>query len=277
MNDFNRFVQLIRALEPALNDVIFVGGWAHRLHRQHSLARIPAYEPLVTLDADVVIATPAPAADDDLGARLEAEGFKATYFGDDKPPAAHYELVDSSGFYAEFLIPLVGGESKRGERDATGRVRGVIATRLRHLELLTVAPWTINLGSVGADPTLPVHVKVPNAAAYVAHKLLVLDRRKPEDRAKDILYIHDTIELFADALTELNALWQGVVRPGLSAKNALLIQKVAQEQFNEVTDLARTASLIATGRNMTPEALVATGSAGLAQILADEHGPWRRL
>lgn len=268
MNDFNRFVQLIRALEPALNDVVFVGGWAHRLHRQHPLAHIPGYEPLVTLDADVVIATRAPAAGDDLGARLESEGFKASYFGDDKPPAAHYELVDASGFYAEFLIPLVGSESKRGERDATGRVRGIVATKLRHLELLTIAPWTINLGGVGADPTVPVHVNVPNAAGYVAHKLLVLDRRKPEDRAKDILYIHDTIELFADALPQLNAVWRDGLRPGLSAKNVLLIEKAAQEQFNEVTDLARSASLTATGRNLKPDALVATCNAGLAQILA---------
>jgi hypothetical protein len=220
------------------------------------------------LDADVVIATPAPAGGDDLGARLAAEGFKASYFGDDRPPAAHYELVDASGFYAEFLIPLVGGESKRGERDATGRVRGVVATKLRHLELLTVAPWTINLGGVGVDPTIPVHVKVPNAAAYVAHKLLVLDRRKLEDRTKDILYIHDTIEVFADALPQLNALWRDDLRPGLSAKSVLLIESAAQEQFNKVTDLARSASLIATGRSMKPEALVATCSAGLAQIIA---------
>lgn len=46
-----------------------------------------------------------------------------------------------AGFYAEFLTPLVGGEFRRdGTRDVTTSVIGVSAPKLRHVDVLLIAP-----------------------------------------------------------------------------------------------------------------------------------------
>lgn len=47
------FIQLIEALEPWLEEVVLIGGWAHRLYRLDSRAQGLAYPPLTTLDSDV--------------------------------------------------------------------------------------------------------------------------------------------------------------------------------------------------------------------------------
>ena len=38
-----------------MGEVIFIGGWAHRLYRHHPLARRLDYLPLITLDGDVAV------------------------------------------------------------------------------------------------------------------------------------------------------------------------------------------------------------------------------
>jgi hypothetical protein len=48
---------------------------------------------------------------------------------------------------------------------------------------------------------------------YVAQKLLVLDRRDPRDAAKDLVYVHDTLLVFAPALQVLSELWHETVEP----------------------------------------------------------------
>lgn len=51
-----------------------------------------------------------PVGEQDIRARLLAHGFTEEFLGDDHPPATHYRLGgEASGFYAEFLTPLVGG------------------------------------------------------------------------------------------------------------------------------------------------------------------------
>ena len=43
-----------------------------------------------------------------MRARLLAHGFTEEFLGEDQPPATHYHLGgEPSGFYAEFLTPLV--------------------------------------------------------------------------------------------------------------------------------------------------------------------------
>lgn len=53
MEDLAAFARLITALGPWLGDLVLVGGWAHRMHRLHPLAQLPAYLPLRTRDADL--------------------------------------------------------------------------------------------------------------------------------------------------------------------------------------------------------------------------------
>jgi hypothetical protein len=44
------------------------------------------------------------------------------------------------------------------------------------------------------------HVRVANPVSFLSQKILIQDVRDRKDRAKDILYIHDTIEIFAGHL-----------------------------------------------------------------------------
>jgi hypothetical protein len=44
-------------------------------------------------------------------------------------------------------------------------------------------------------------VQIANAAGFLAQKILIHHERDHKDRAKDLLYIHDTVELFAEPRT----------------------------------------------------------------------------
>jgi hypothetical protein len=52
-SDVEYFARLVDALEPWLDQVVIIGGWAHRLYRQHPLAQPLDYEPLGTFDTDI--------------------------------------------------------------------------------------------------------------------------------------------------------------------------------------------------------------------------------
>jgi hypothetical protein len=53
--DYEKFAHVIEALRPALDRLVIIGGWAHRLYRKHPLAQKIIYEPLMTRDADVAL------------------------------------------------------------------------------------------------------------------------------------------------------------------------------------------------------------------------------
>ena len=147
VSDLGLFGELAAAVEPWLDQVVIVGGWAHRLHRLHPSARSLSYPPLVTLDADVAVPRLLPVEGQDIRERLIARGFTEEFLGRDHPPVTHYHLGDaSSGFYVEFLTPLVGGEyDRKNRRRATLRVAGATSQQLRYIGLLLSRPWMIDL------------------------------------------------------------------------------------------------------------------------------------
>jgi hypothetical protein len=110
-------------------------------------------------------------------------------------------------------------------------------------------------------------VLIPNPVAFLVQKILIQDRREPSDRAKDLLYMHDTIEVFGDALPELQKLWRETVRPLLSAKALRLAEAAPKAIFGEVTDAVRNAARMATGRISSPAQLLETCEVGLSAIL----------
>jgi Nucleotidyltransferase len=122
--DIEYFARLIEALDPWLDQVVIIGGWAHRLYRLHPLAQPLDYEPLGTLDTDVAVPLNLPATGEQLHTRLLEKEFREELMGDTQPPAANYRVqTGDSGVYAEFLTPLEGSEIKRGgRRDITARV-----------------------------------------------------------------------------------------------------------------------------------------------------------
>src|SRR4029077_10933923 len=95
----DNFSRLIAALEPWLEQVVIVGGWAHRLYRLEPRAQRPEYTPLMTLDTELPIPLHLPIRETEIRERLVASGFQEEWLGDDNPPATHYRLSEEeSGF-----------------------------------------------------------------------------------------------------------------------------------------------------------------------------------
>ena len=249
MNDMAQFQRLVEALAPWHDRIVFVGGWAHRLYRAHPLARVPNYPPLTTKDADIAFPSHARLEGSIRDALLHA-GFREELLGDNRPPVSHYTLGDEdSGFYAEFLTPLTGSGIRRsGEPDATTKIAGVTAQKLRHLDVLLVQPWQASLAA-----NLAPSLSVPNPVSFVMQRILIRNDRKPGKRAQDALYIHDTLELFAGEAGALTELWREHVAPSLTRKQRREIELGAHEMFSGVGDTLRDAAVIAQERGLAPE------------------------
>jgi len=262
------FVRLIEALEPWLEEVVLIGGWAHRLYRLDPRAQGLSYPPLTTLDSDVAVPTKIEAKETSIRDRLLAAGFQEEFIGEDRPPATHYHLVGQGGFYAEFLSPLVGSEyGRKGERKATREVGGISSQKLRYIEILLLAPWRIRLSKSNGYPFASAkQVQVANPVSFLTQKILIQDARDRKDRAKDILYIHDTIETFAGHLGELRELFGKEIRPKLHAKWAREVSKAADALFGNVDDTIREAVQMVVGRKLSAEALTETCRAGWKTI-----------
>jgi hypothetical protein len=268
MEDAAAFARLVDALRPWLGHLVIVGGWAHRLHRLHPLAGAPAYAPLRTRDVDLALSLRAP-LHGDIAAALTRAGFGRSFLGDDAPPVTHYHLEDDAGFYAEFLTPLSGGEfTRRGTRDVTVEAAGITAQKLRHVDVLLVAPWSVRAtAGAGIPLDTPAEILLLNPVTFIVQKLLIHEKRRPNKRAQDLLYIHDTLELFGGAVDELRIVWRERVRPTLAGKTARRAETLAHVLFERVTDEIREAARMADVRRLSPENLRATAEYGLTEIL----------
>lgn len=268
MDDLIAFARLLDALRPWLDDLVIVGGWAHRLYRFDRLARSPAYRPVTTKDADVAFG-PNASLTGDIAAALKAAGFNQEFSGDDIPPVTEYRLgPDEQGFFAEFLTPLLGSGTRRdGSPDVTMKRAGITAQKLRYLDLLLTAPWSVNVSQeIGVPVQQPVVVKVANPVSFIAQKLLIHGRRKPNKRAQDALYIHDTLELFGAQLPILRGIWSEQLRPTVPGRRAETINRSRREQYAAVTDVHRTAVRIPQDRSLAPEHLQKACAYGLDEI-----------
>ena len=263
------FRRLLSALEPWLGQVVIVGGWAHQLYRLHPHAQQLDYPPLTTLDADVAVPAQLPVGGQDIRERLLRHGFTEEFLGEDRPAATHYRLGgESSGFYVEFLTPLVGSELDRAQRrQATVEVAGVVSQRLRHIELLLHHPWSIDFEPHGFVAT----IQIANPVSFLAQKILIHGRRGREDRAKDILYMHDTLEVFGARLPELGELWRNTVAPRQNARALGTVLKASEGLFGTVSDDIRRAAEISTERALSPEAIRGACRYGFDRIFSSRR------
>jgi Nucleotidyltransferase len=266
VQDLSAFRRLLAALEPWLDQVVIVGGWAHQLYRLHPYAQELNYPPLTTLDTDVAVPTELRVGEQDLRERLLAEGFTEEFLGDDHPPATHYHLgQETSGFYAEFLPPLTGNAyDRKNKRKATMEIAGIASQQLRHIELLLFHPWLIDLEFNG----FAAKIRAANPVSFLAQKVLIHEKRDREDRAKDILYMHDTIEVFGARLTDLQALWQSTVAPRLHPRSSRLVAKASQVLFGNLSDDIRRAAEISAERALTPESIGEACRYGFIKVFA---------
>jgi hypothetical protein len=98
-------------------------------------------------------------------------------------------------------------------------------------------------------------VQIANPISFLAQKILIHRRRNRDERAKDILYMHDTIDTFATRIDDLGVAWVSDIRHQLHANNVWTVQSAATTLFGAVTDPIRAASRIVQGRNLNPEAI----------------------
>jgi hypothetical protein len=267
-SELEAFSKFIEALDPWLGKVVLVGGWAHRLYRLDPRARTLGYVPLTTLDGDVAVPAKLKREESSVRKRLLAAGFEEEFLGEDRPPATHYHYGRGGGFYAEFLAPLVGSEYDRsGKRKATKEVGGVSSQLLRYIEVLLISPWRIGLGEDNGYLLSPKRtVQVANPASFLAQKILIHHERNYKDRAKDLLYMHDTIEVFSESLEELREIFRNDVAPKIYPRRVAELETAADRLFGKVDDTIREAAVMATGRRLSPHRLVESAGTGLKEI-----------
>jgi nucleotidyltransferase-like protein len=266
--ELEAFSKFIAAIEPWLGEVVLVGGWAHRLYRLDPRARKLDYLPLTTLDGDVAVPPKLKKEESTVRKRLLEAGFEEEFIGEDRPPATHYHYGKGGGFYAEFLAPLEGSEYDRhGKRKATKEVGGISSQLLRYIEILLISPWKMELGEEnGYALSAKRPVQIANPASFLAQKILIHPQRDYKDRAKDLLYMHDTIEVFSENLDELQKLFRSQVAPKLHARRIAELQGAPERLFGKVDDTIREAALMAAGRKLSSERLAETAQAGLKEI-----------
>jgi hypothetical protein len=266
--ELEAFSKFVVALGPWLGELVVVGGWAHRLYRLDPRARKLDYVPLTTLDGDVAVPPKLKKEESNVRKSLLDAGFEEEFIGEDRPPATHYHYGNGGGFYAEFLAPLEGSEYDRsGKRKATKEVSGISSQLLRYIEILLISPWKVELSEANGYAISPKRsVQIANPASFLAQKVLIHEQRDYKDRAKDLLYMHDTVELFSEVLNELQKLFRGRIAQKLHPRRLAEIEGAADKLFGKVDDTVREAALMAAGRKLSPERIAETARAGLTEI-----------
>jgi hypothetical protein len=261
------FGRLLAALKPWLPHIVIVGGWAHQLYRLHPHAQALDYSPLSTLDTDIAVPERPQMQEHDIRSRLLAHGFFEEFSGDHHPPATYYHLGgDQSGFYAEFLTPLLGAELDRAKvRKATAQIAGIASQRLRFIELLLDHAWSVDFQSGGFKASIPI----ANPVSFIAQKVLIHKKRGPLDRAKDILYIPDTLEVFGARLPALQELWRTTVAPTLQPNSKRIVYAAPKDLFREVNDDIRRAAEISVERALSPEEIRIARQFGFDRIFTN--------
>jgi len=258
--------EALAALATVKDQLVVVGGTAHRLFPLHELGQAPRFELLTTEDVDIV----APLElQHDGGSHLlhclKEAGFEEEVRGGTEP-AYIYRLRGQRGAYLQFLADLGGSGRKRsGKADRLMRFSGIHAEKLRGVGVLLHAPWKLRL----RGETEPVELQVANPVSYLAQKLLCSKGRPVDKQAKDLLYIFDTIAIFAESLGELEDRAPDWLPP-LSRKQKSTIVAAATSTCFEQSDVSRAAATIAREqRSDAPDSaqIVAACRLGLQRVL----------
>lgn len=268
------FRRLVEALAPWNQQLVFVGGWAHRMYRLHPDAGQMTYEPLTTRDADVAFGD-RQRLDGSILKHLKEAGFKEELTGEHKPPVSRYTLgaEGDQGFYAEFLTPLIGRErDKAGNANATLAKADITAQKLRYLDVLLMSPWEVLLPAVDGS-SASMLVRIPNPVRFVVQKFLIHEGREPEKQAQDLLYVHDTLEIFASQLTHLAAIWREDVEPSLQRSGWIRSFMTTKERLlGQVGAALRDAAAIRPDRQLDPERMRRLCIAAFYEIISEPSG-----
>ena len=266
------FAKFLDAAAPYLDQLVIAGGWASRLHRLSPHADPPTFEALGTKDVDAAAPASLPLADQPLDVRLKHRGFEEKLSSEFRPPVTHYVLGEPEGFEVEFLTDQPGAyEHRDGTPDRTAEIAGVTAQKLHYVGLLLVEPWPVSIRQRDGFP-MEVRsrvVRIANPFSYIVQKLLIRPDREQDKREKDVLYIHDTLQLFADAGAPLE-LAASAVRAQMQRRWVercrTAAEKLSKPAHPDVVAATRIA--LETGRATDEEAVAAVLRLGLSTILA---------
>ncbi|GAA4017722.1 GSU2403 family nucleotidyltransferase fold protein [Actimicrobium antarcticum] len=281
MNDLDALAKLAQALSPWHAHLVFIGGWAHRIHRFSPRANQLTYQPVFTRDTDLAFANKVP-IEGDIKAALAEHGFREQLTGEYRPPVAHYTLGDENGgFYAEFLTPLTDSAAKRRPkpdvtmtttdvtaRNATMTMAGISAQQIRYLDILLVDPWLITLSpQIGIPVPASMDVQVANPLCYMVQKFLIQSDRPAAKQAQDVLYIYDTIELFGALLDEFHEAWESRICPALGKKLSKTVLRSSEKSFSNINDVIRAAARIPQDRRLSSQQIQQTCQMAFETIL----------
>ncbi|WP_429364559.1 GSU2403 family nucleotidyltransferase fold protein [Paraburkholderia sp. GAS32] len=139
------------------------------------------------------------------------------------------------------------------EPNATEANAGVVAQKLHHLEVLLHEPWLVTIPAEESGLGEPVvDLRVPNPVSFMVQKLLIREKRTPQKRAQDVLYIYDAMYKFNGSIEgDLAPIWTGL-EGTLHPKQQQSIRDSVKELFSDVNDIIREAVTIPTDRKLDP-------------------------
>ena len=182
------FVHALKALEPRLDQLVIVGGWAWYLYRKY-LTGVRDLPGEFTLDVDVVLPRPLPSGPA-LNDLLERADFEYELSGHDTPPVTRYTWPSREQPQAtiEFLTPARGSGSR-----PTLSAAGVVAQQLRTTDLLLIDPLLLEIDEAGEGERFSGKIRLPSVGGFILQKTLILSQRR-QKRTKDLFYIFDLAE-----------------------------------------------------------------------------------
>jgi len=107
---------------------------------------------------------------------------------------------------------------------------------------------------------------VANPVSFLVQKVLIHGRRDRDDRAKDILYMHDTLEVFGSRLRKLREQWEQQVAAHLHRRNVTKVRQAPRILFGAVSDDIRRAALIPVDRSLSPENIMEACRYGFEEV-----------
>jgi len=130
-----------------------------------------------------------------------------------------------------------------------------------------ISPWKVEPGEENGYPFSPKRkVQIANPTSFLAQKLLIHEEREPRDRAKDLLYIHDAIDVFSESLEELQKIFGQEIAAKLHPRKRAEVEGAAEKLFGKVDDTIRDAAVMTVGRKLTAERLAEMSQAGLKEL-----------
>lgn len=186
--DLLSLVKTLEVLTPYLDEIVIIGGWVPFLYRKYGqiLSRHPSVR---TTEIDVAVPTRVEERGrPTINELLLSEGYGTTLYGSDFTVVKY--VLASLGAEIEFLTPEVG----RPGREVRTVQRGLAAQSLRYLNILLDHTKEIKISDNLSGQDIDLVVKVPSPGAFVYQKGLVLPRRRPSKRPKDLYYIFDILD-----------------------------------------------------------------------------------